>query len=94
METAEEIGAITPRTQTESGEFAQLNVTISFLERRYEMQIAHQANNEAFTGSRLFDGWIMLGYSAFAVVLLAAIHLASAGSGLAGEEIAILSVLP
>jgi|EndMetStandDraft_6_1072998.scaffolds.fasta_scaffold1767186_1 hypothetical protein len=58
------------------------------------MQIAHQANNEAFTGARIFDGWIVLGYAAFAAVLLVAIHLASAGSGVSGEEIAILSVLP
>ncbi|UWU79103.1 hypothetical protein N2603_11780 [Bradyrhizobium huanghuaihaiense] len=57
------------------------------------MQIAHRANG-VFAEQRAFDSWIMLGYAAFAAILLMAIYFASAGSGVSAENIAVLPVLP
>ena len=43
---------------------------------------------------RNYDGLIMLGYVAFAIVAIAVLYLASSGTGVAEAEFAIATVLP
>jgi hypothetical protein len=43
---------------------------------------------------RNYDGLIMLGYVAFAIVAIAVLYLASSGTGVAEAELAIAAVLP
>ena len=44
--------------------------------------------------SRSYDGWIILGYAAFAVVASAAMYLASGGPGLSDADFAIAMAMP
>ena len=45
-------------------------------------------------GARDYDGWVMFGYVAFAIIALVAIYFASGGPGLTEAEIAIATIMP
>ena len=58
------------------------------------MQIIHSTSEQPFSGFRSYDASIILGYSAFTMLLLVAMHFASGGSGFSAEEITLVSALP
>lgn len=43
---------------------------------------------------RNYDGWIMFGYAAFGIILLAAIWHASGGPGLPDADLALAMAMP
>lgn len=60
---------------------------MEFAERRTPAVPSHFA-------ARGYDGWIMLGYAAFAIIALAAIYFASGGPGVTEADLAIATVMP
>ena len=44
--------------------------------------------------ARGYDGWITLGYVAFAIIALAAIYFASGGPGVTETDLVVATVLP
>ncbi|TYO62705.1 hypothetical protein FXV83_31305 [Bradyrhizobium hipponense] len=44
--------------------------------------------------ARNYDGLILLGYAAFAVLALAAVYFAAAGPGVAGGDLVVADVMP
>jgi hypothetical protein len=53
------------------------------------MEIISHASIRPHLAARNSDGWIMLGYAAFAVVALVAIYFASAGPGVIDANLAM-----
>jgi hypothetical protein len=53
------------------------------------MEIISHASIRPHLAARNADGWIMLGYVAFAVVALVAIYFASAGPGVIDANLAM-----
>ncbi|MGY4285519.1 hypothetical protein ACVWXO_004739 [Bradyrhizobium sp. LM2.7] len=61
----------------------------------YAMDIAqHPSAVASQYAVRNLDGWIVIGYAAFAVVALVAIYFASGGPGIADADLTALTVLP
>jgi|tagenome__1003787_1003787.scaffolds.fasta_scaffold20704258_2 hypothetical protein len=59
------------------------------------MDIAQHSSSIASQYSvRNLDGWIIIGYAAFAMVALVVIYFASGGPGTADPDLMALSVLP
>src|SRR5262245_33773956 len=61
----------------------------AFLQGALIMEIISHASIRSHSAVRNFDGWIMLGYVAFAVVALVAIYFASAGPGVIEANLAM-----
>jgi len=45
-------------------------------------------------GARDYDGWVMFGYVAFAIIALVAIYFASDGPGVTEADLAIATIMP
>jgi len=58
------------------------------------MEIADHTAIRSRLAVRNFDGLIMLGYVAFAIVAIAVLYIASNGPGVTEAELAIATVLP
>jgi hypothetical protein len=61
------------------------------LDRGMIMQIVERATYSAVRG---FDGWIIVGYTGFALIALVAIYCASGGPSVTGADLAIAMALP
>lgn len=59
------------------------------------MTLADRIQNASYgPTARNFDGLILLGYAAFAVLAVVAIYLAAAGSGMTGGDVVAAAVMP
>jgi hypothetical protein len=61
------------------------------LDRGMIMQIVERA---PYSAVRSFDGWIVIGYAAFALIALSAFYFASGGPSVTGADLAIAMALP
>jgi hypothetical protein len=58
------------------------------------MTIADYVFIRSHSAARSYDGWIMFGYAALALVSMVAIYFVAGGPGATGAEIASAVVLP
>ena len=58
------------------------------------MEITDHTAIRSHLAVRSYDGLIMLGYVAIAIVAIAVLYIASSGPGFAEAELAIATVLP
>ncbi|MET4035785.1 hypothetical protein ABIB94_007486 [Bradyrhizobium sp. JR7.2] len=59
------------------------------------MTITDRIQNTSYgPTARNYDGLILLGYAAFAVLALAATYLAAAGPGVADVDVVVAAVMP
>ena len=58
------------------------------------MEIADHTTSRSHLAVRGYDGWILLGYIAFAIVAIAAFYFASGGPGVGDSDLAIATALP
>jgi hypothetical protein len=58
------------------------------------MEITDRTVLQSSTKVRDYDGLIVLGYLAFAIVAIAALYVASSGPGVTGADLALATVLP
>jgi hypothetical protein len=58
------------------------------------MEITDHTAIRLHSAVRNYDGLIMLGYVAFAIVAIAVVYIASSGPGVTEAELAITTVLP
>jgi hypothetical protein len=58
------------------------------------MKIADHTAIRSYLAVRNYDGLIMVGYLAFAIVAIAVLYVASSGPGVTEAELAVATVLP
>lgn len=61
------------------------------------MDIAERAHSHVLSpraAVRNYDGWIIAGYAAFAIVACVAIYFASGGPGMSDADLAIMAGMP